>query len=90
MWEDNNLNNERERGEEKYYLDPELDCPVWVNPDNECYFVWFNEGQNGCIAYHGKGWNVPIDIFLFGEVGRYKSVTGAVLTGARITNWRSF
>ena len=89
MWEDDNLNNEKDRGERTFDLEPKPDCPVWRTPDRFCSFFWFNEGQNGCIAYHGKGWNVPIEIFLF-DLNKYKSVTGAVLTRARITNWRSF
>ena len=90
MWEDDNLNNEIDIGENWVYLVPEPDCPVWVNSINDCYFIWFNEGKNGCIVYHGKGWNVLIEFFGFEGVGKYKSVIGAVLTGARITNDPSF
>ncbi len=93
MWEDDNVNNEIDSGERTYGLEPAPgDCPVFGKARegdsglgiSDCQFIWFDE--NNYFSGWSAGWNVRLD----GLFDGYKSVYKANLTGARITNDRSF
>jgi hypothetical protein len=81
FWEDSVSNMMYDNGERFEYVEPLLGCPVFKNAVS-CLFFYSDKQDN--ILLCAKGWNIDHGNLIS------ISVSNAVLSNAKITNWYSW